>query len=282
MQNRLTFDEAQHYIISGLKVAEQNSKLHTSQFSSNVYDLHHETVVNLYINKGRSPSINPFQSHQERNAEAIRRKHIQRMFADVLFDFCNKGILRPGPTFIGDFSTLGVNTLNEGFSLTEFGIAWLSRIDEHDLIPSSTDKLSQLFDSFQPLFGKNYFKRIKEAVNCYQTGNYLACCVMCGAATESILLSVAFKMNDETVVLKEYFSSRGRSKIENMLFNKAPDHIRKIYPQFTGLIAYWRDETGHGHDSDVDNNEAFVALIAVVRFANFIKQHLCEITNQNL
>jgi hypothetical protein len=40
-------------------------------------------------------------------------------------------------------------------------------------------------------FGDGFAQRAAEASRCHRTTNYLACCVMAGAAAESILLAVA-------------------------------------------------------------------------------------------
>ena len=102
---------------------------------------------------------------------------------------------------------------------------------------------------------------------------------MCGATTESILLSAAFLGHEKDDVLRNYKTSNGRSKLENMLFGKAKSYIKERYKKYTDLLNYWRDETGHGHDSDIDNNEAFIALLTLLRFAEFMDDHWHEITN---
>src|SRR5260370_27436419 len=52
------------------------------------------------------------------------------------------------------------------------------------------------------------------------SGNYLACCAMCGAAAESVLLAIAIcKTEDEAKVLDAYGQRDGRRKVMRMIFD---------------------------------------------------------------
>ena len=73
----------------------------------------------------------------------------------------------------------------------------------------------QLIEQFRTMYGDGFFQRAQEAIRCHFATAYLACCVMCGAATESIMLRAAInKKGDEEPVLKEYRRAGGRRHVE--------------------------------------------------------------------
>lgn len=73
--------------------------------------------------------------------------------------------------------------------------------------------MTELFRGFASNLGAGFVQRASEAGQCHNFGAYLACCAMCGAAAESILLSVAVaKMRDEGAVLSLYRATGGRRK----------------------------------------------------------------------
>lgn len=273
----INIDTAQQFIISKLHEANKKSLLHWGQSNSLAdrgYDVCFTKTLAEYKNSV-CPS-NPLTSINTSTRTEIENK-CKIALSDALWDLCRKNILRPGVSHHNNtFSP--VLTVNDGYAVTEYGKNWLSAFNTSDLLPADPHKLSSVFEQHQTLYGYNYYKRAKEAVNCYLSGNYLACCVMCGAATESILLSAAFIKKDRDSILSEYKSSGGRRKIENVLFGKAPKEIKDRYSKYTDIISYWRDETGHGHDTDVDCDEAFISMLTLLRFAVFIKEHWEEIT----
>jgi hypothetical protein len=76
------------------------------------------------------------------------------------------------------------------------------------------DRLSQMFDRLSPQFGAGFSQRATEAIRCHAFGVYIACCAMCGAATESILLAVAIAKNrNEGATLAGYRAANGRRRV---------------------------------------------------------------------
>jgi len=119
-------------------------------------------------------------------------------------------------------------------------------------------------------FGPGFHQRAQAAVSCYGANIYLACCAMCGAAAESILLATAIAREGEASVLRTYASSRGRSRVEQMVTSRIVEPLRLDFTSHTRLINYWRDESAHGRASNISENEAFTSLALMLRFALFV------------
>lgn len=221
-------------------------------------------------------NFSPDHNHQQKNKQL--EDQCNRVISDALWVLCRIGILRLGISYRKNLAR-NIQSANEGYSITEYGIEWINNYKTTDLLPVSTNKFNQIFEKYLDLYGISYFLRAKEAVSCYLSGNYLACCVMCGAATESIMLSAAFKKEDEEKIIKIYKSSGGRRKIENLVFGQVKSYIQEQSRKYIELLNYWRDETSHGHNSDIDNNEAFVSMLALIRFSEFMQDHWDEITS---
>jgi hypothetical protein len=67
---------------------------------------------------------------------------------------------------------------------------------------------------FSTNYGAGFEQRAQEAARCYETGNYLACCALCGAAAESMLLAAAMTLTrDPSAVLRDYRSANGTRKV---------------------------------------------------------------------
>ena len=94
---------------------------------------------------------------------------------------------------------------------------------------------------------------------------------MCGAAAESILLAIAIaKVKDEVAVLEEYRSGSGRRRVIDRITTPTPKRgLREQLETFAGLLSFWRVDAGHGQDSRITEAEANMALLQLLRFAQF-------------
>jgi hypothetical protein len=93
---------------------------------------------------------------------------------------------------------------------------------------------------------------------------------MCGAATESILLAIAIaKVKDEHQVLKDYRSATGRKRVTDKITGTLKAGLREQLETFVRLLGYWRDEAGHGRESSITEPEGNMALLNILRFAQF-------------
>ncbi|CAM4411305.1 MAG: hypothetical protein LEGION0403_FIIPPAGN_02688 [Legionella sp.] len=268
-----TIDDCKEHIIGKLQEGLKNNALHSTCLNWASYDVALDSCVNTFMLEMRIANPDDptgYRDHQERLALIQTKSNLTNLFSEVLFELSRRRILRPGCRHGGHFTISQVRNLDEGFTITEYGKQWL-KSHQSNLLSMEKGRLEESFSQFQPLFGKDYFKRTKEAVSCYFSGNYLACCVMCGAATESILLSAAFIKFDKAQVLNTYRTGSGRSRLEKSLFGQADQYIQDRYAKYTDLINYWRDESGHGDESEIDVHEAYIALLT---FSHSAPSHL--------
>jgi hypothetical protein len=204
-----------------------------------------------------------------------RMRQLSPVFYDAAWSLCRRGILRPSIRRHGDQATDDGSGGN-GYCVTEMGRRWLQ---VQDSIPLAPTRLTRLFEGFTTRYGSGFIQRAAEAVTCHQFGNYLAACVMCGAASESILLAVAVaKTGDEEAVLTAYRSANGRKKIVDSIIGQARPALAEHFRNATGLLSYWRDEAAHGILSEISEIEAHEALARLVRFAQFSQDNWTALT----
>jgi len=129
-------------------------------------------------------------------------------------------------------------------------------------------------------YGPSSQERSQEAIRCYGAHAYLACCTMCGAAAEAILLATAIAKSDEATVLAEYNTAGGRRKVENIILGQARQELRDEYKGYTTLLKYWRDQAAHGKVSGIADNEAYTSLALLLRFAIFVNENWTELTKR--
>jgi len=199
-------------------------------------------------------------------------------FYDAAWNLCTRGILRPAVAY--PFEQIGMP--GAGFKLTSYGKEWLNQTNGYECIPSEYGPFAELLARNSHRFGNAYQVRSQEALNCYRAHTYLACCVMCGAASESILLSLAIaKEGNEESVLKGYEGRGGKSYIEKLLFSQQSNYVSKQLPDYTKLLTYWRNSAAHGADTNINEIEAFTSLLLLLRFAEFANKGWNELTTSN-
>lgn len=164
--------------------------------------------------------------------------------------------------------------------VSDYGLQWLSALPSHATPPSENAAFLRLLDSHANRLGNGYPASSREALACYQSMTYLACCAMCGSAAESILLALAIaKTSDEERVMREYRSSKGRQFLESTLRSQQNGHVQEQLGQFLGLLKYWRDEASHGTESPIDEEEAFLAMVLLLRLARFADERWEELVS---
>ena len=214
--------------------------------------------------------------HNEVESELIK---MMPHFYAAAWDLCRRGILRPGVHSYGAQATDDGNAGN-GYSITPFGYKWLKEAEKDDYVPTEPGRFAQMLEPLRDRFGPGFYERSQEAVRCYGAHAYLACCAMCGAASESILLATAIAKNTEQDILKLYVASNGRSKVENIVIGGAKDYFKREYGAYIGLIKYWRDESAHGKLSRINDNEAYTSLALLLRFAYFVNDNWDELVSK--
>lgn len=215
-------------------------------------------------------------AHNVADYETARRyyQQIAPVFYSAAWDLCRRGILRPGVAEHSAQSTDDGSGGN-GYSITTFGRQWIKEsAGRYDYVPTEPGRFAKILDSFSPQFGEGFKERAQEAVRCYGAHAFLACCAMCGAAAESVVLAVAIaKDGDNDRVEKAYLGISGRSKLEKFILGQQVKRIQEEFSSSMNLLKYWRDNSAHGMASHIQDNEAFTSLSILLRFAQFSTSH---------
>ncbi len=197
-------------------------------------------------------------------------------FYAAAWELCRRGVIRPG---VREFMAQSTDAGNagDGYSLTPFGQKWLGEAEKDDFVPTEPGRFAEMLAPYKIRFGPGFHERAQEAIRCYGAHAYLACCAMCGASAESIVLAPAIAKDNEDNILKIYASASGRHRIENLLVGKARKQIQNEYRGYTSLLKYWRDEAAHGRASEIKDNEAYTSLALLLRFATFVNDNWDEL-----
>ena len=237
------------------------------------YDVYIPDAIRAYLRE-QHPQLQ--DSDYERLCDSEAPK-VSPEFYGAAWNLCRRGILRPGVRRLGDQATADGSGGN-GYSITPFGAQWLTESERDDFVPTEPERFGQMLSVFRQPLGSGFHERGQEAVRCYGAHAYLACCAMCGAAAESVLLAVAIAKEPEVDVLKMYASANGRSRVEQVVVGQAVQQLRREFLGFTSLLKYWRDEAAHGKASGIGDNEAYTSLALLLRLAQFTKDHWTDLT----
>ena len=194
-------------------------------------------------------------------------------FYDAAWELCRIGVLRPGQHApMGQGAIGGGVYSGDGYSITEFGHAWLANPERR--IAGDPSRMSELFASFEARYGTGFAQRANEAIRCHRTANYLAACVMSGAAAKSILLAVAIaKEKNEERALKNYASAGGRSRITKLVVSGLKASVARTFESALQVLHYWRDDAAHGMATTITEVEAYASLTQLLRLAQFCSDH---------
>ena len=196
------------------------------------------------------------------------------IFYAALWELCRKGVLRPGPARYWHVIVGQHVWLHPGYSMTPYGETWVREAMDADYIPVEPSRFAQMLADRGAPFGAGFVERAQDAVRAYNAHAYLACCAMCGAAAESLILALAIaKDGHESRVLRDYASAGGRGRIEKVLLRGQPASVEAEFRRYTDLLKYWRDSASHGRAIHMTEAEAFSALILLLRFAIFAAEH---------
>lgn len=258
-------EDAFHFIVLYLKESRKSS------YGSYGYELYLPNVMRDYLETVRGVS------HHDTGRFLPT---ISPSFYAAAWELCRKGILRPGIKRHGEQVTDDGSGGN-GYSITPLGREWLKKAGQYDYVPVDPGRFARLLDNFSPRFGSGFQERCQEALRCYNAQAYVACCAMCGAAAESIVLSIAVKKTgDEGEILKTYSSAGGRGRIENLIIGKKDKSIQDEFRGYLILLKYWRDIAAHGRVSEIKDPEAYTSLALLLRFAQFANDRWDELTRE--
>ncbi len=215
------------------------------------------------------------QGIQPGQQEVVLREMMPMLYA-AAWDLCRRGILRPGIRAF-DAQATADGASGNGYTITPFGQQWLAEADHDDFVPTEPERFAQMLSPYRERFGPSFQERAQEAIRCYGAHAYLACCTMCGAAAEAILLATAMAKAAEVTVLSQYSASGGRRRVENIILGKARQELRDEYVGYMTLLKYWRDQAAHGKASGIKDNEAYTSLALLLRFAIFVNDNWAEL-----
>jgi hypothetical protein len=199
-------------------------------------------------------------------------------FYDSAWELARISVLRPG-CFAPRGEALGGQLFSgDGFSITRFGREWLKDAATRPIRDPS--RLADVLQGLAPRFGAGYAQRATEAAATYRTSNYLATCVMSGAAAESILLAVAIaREKDEAKVLAKYKAAGGRSRVTQTITSHLSPGLFAQFAAGLRVLHYWRDDAGHGTSTAISETEAHASLTQLLRLAQFASEHWAELTS---
>ena len=239
-------------------------------YSSFGYDLKLEIVILFYLQEAGDwpPQIQYVEDHP-------RGRELSLVFFEAAWELCRRGILRPSVQSIG-----GQGSANgTGYSVTSLGRHWISEGTPPELL-IGPERISKLFEKLSEQLGPGFLQRATEAARCHAFGLYVACCAMCGAAAESVLLAVATaKSGNEAAVLAMYRAAHGRRRIIDNIVGQTRQTIADPFRNATGLLSYWRDDAAHGLASTISEIEAHEAVARLLRFARFATDNWHELTS---
>lgn len=219
--------------------------------------------------------LNPMRAYYRQRQQAeLTQEHgaaerLAPAFLNAAWELCRRGILRPGIRTWNAQAT-GDGSAGFGFTVTPFGRTWLREAEHDTFVPTEPERFGQLLEPYRGRFGPGFHQRAQEAIRCYGAHAYLACCAMCGAASESIVLSVATAKLGETKAVATYSGANGRSRLEARLIGQVNDRLKRDFQALSILLKYWRDDSAHGKETTIGDNEAYTSIAMLLRFAAFV------------
>jgi hypothetical protein len=256
-------DDALEFIIDHLKIS---GKMRTNYFG---YEVNLHGIILEHLRES-----DPANAHIQNVRDHPRNRELSIAFFEAAWELCRRGVLRPSVQFMGGEGSPD----GTGYSLTAQGRRWIEA-GAPPVLLGGPERISQLFTKLSIQLGPAFLQRGTEAAHCHAFGVYVACCAMCGAAAESILLAVAIAKNkDEERVLALYRSAQGRRDVINSVTGQARQSIAAPFRSAMGLLSYWRDDAAHGLASSISEIEAHEALARLLRFAQFATDNWNELT----
>lgn len=264
LNHSMHVQDATTYLLSYIRESRK------SEYSSYGYEVYIPNVIYSCLRE-RDPS------HKWNSQEA---RELSPAFYAAAWDLCRRGIIRPGVHIMGAQAT-DRGSGGDGYSITPFGKEWLDEGGDGAYVPTEPGRFAEMLKPHRDRYGPEFYERSQEAIRCYGAHAYLACCVMCGAAAEAILLAATIaREKDKEKVLSAYNSSQGRSRIETMLLGQSRIRLKQEIQGFLTLLKYWRDQAGHGATANITDNEAYTSLAILLRFATYVDDWWYELTDK--
>jgi hypothetical protein len=204
---------------------------------------------------------------------------ISQHFFNAAWELARRGVVRPGVKGVGQQGT-DAGRDGGGFAITPLGHKWLAESGSYDFVPIEPGRFAKQLSLLAPTFGEGFEERAHEAIRCYSALSYLACCAMCGAAAESIILAIGVaKSRDTAATEKLYLSSGGRGRLEKQITSVLTESLQNELKGYMSLLKYWRDSAAHGRRAGIGDSEAYTSLALLLRFAQFATDRWADLTS---
>lgn len=264
----ITEEDAFHIIVRYLK--EDRGK--KGDYHSYGYDFYIPNVMHDHLATAHQIPFHEAESHF---------RSLSPHFYAAAWELCRRGVLRPGISEYGKQATADGASGN-GYSLTPFGRTWIKESTQFDYVPIDPSRFAQLLAKYGTRFGAGFMERSQEAMRCYVANAHLACCVMCGAAAESVLLALAIQMKgNEVEILKMYEAQGGRGRVEKYVIGQQPPNIQNDFLVYSSILKYWRDTASHGKIANITGDEAHTSLALLLRLVQFANNRWDILTKSN-
>lgn len=169
----------------------------------------------------------------------------------------------------------------DDFLVTKRGRRWLDETFHEPALPAELTRFSNALTARATRLGHVYLDRALEALSCYHSNCFYACCVMAGASGEAILLELAAaKSGDRADAEGQLRSTKGRQKLVASIKAQKNGTEQRVLDQFVELAAYYRDDAAHGAGSPIDEEGAHLALMTLFRLARFADDRWASVTRR--
>lgn len=183
---------------------------------------------------------------------------LSNKFQDVAWSLAVQGAIRPTRRTL--LRTIVKDHVVDGYSLTTDGQTWLTS-ESTDIFARGPQHLVKLLCEFESNFGSDYATRAREAANSLNARCYLACCAMCGAAAESILLCLSTEMlGSRAEAERIYYGKSGRDRLYKALTDQKAQGLQNTISSAFNILKHWRDESSHGASSSCGRDHAMEAI----------------------
>lgn len=261
-------ENALNFTVSYLKTDRRADSHHDYNRPPNAFDLFVPDAIHKYLSALESQTR---PDNWSGGRITYDHKTNASPFYEAAWNLCQRGTLMPGTVSYGPSAQYNARV--------EYGRGWLKQVSGYEYISLEFGHFAKILAEHSQVLGINYHSRSQEALRCYRAQAYLACCTMCGASAEAILLKVAIqKSGDEESVHKSYMSGGGRARIENSILGQQNSAVEREFRGYMDLLKYWRDNAPHGSHSVIQESEAFISLTLLLRFAQFVSSRLPELT----
>ena len=247
----ISLEDARSYIINAFANLQEPNPL--KQYG---YDIFLQNLIMKYAATDLGMRV------EETHGPCDQVIDISPIFIEAGWDLCRLGILSPYTKTLS-----GQAMPQPGLSITSYGREWIKASKDEEYTPVETERFGRALSKYKDFFGKAYYARALEALNCYHSHNDLASCVMSGGAAEAILIATAEHLNIE---LKNKESTDSIcNKIIALPNPEKLSGVERTLKTYSGIIKIWRDSGIHHKEWSIDSDQSYLSLKTLLLMAIF-------------